>query len=353
MSTVFTVDFGIAFWAIFVAIPMFLVFGAVVSLYYALKYREAWKKVRPNHSDVQLREALGDRNGTGDILAAIRDAVQKEKDAKAEAKTKTEAAEQATKDKDEAEEKLAKYRAGVASLSAKPATTDKEAFTSLDSLATISATALDVMIEQSDSFRETIEGVRAVRPVKGLLDVTDKLTGRFILEKNKVTTAVHEMDAATRKADGLEKELKLSSDSNKRLQTELDEMQEHSIKIAKKAREMQIALNELVEAGKVGDMKKIASLQADLKSFESSIKSQKDHSEAILKLQSENGKAMQNASEAANRQMVDVTKAALSSMRASNDKKDRNQGGGNGRNSGTAQNSSQNTDTAQPEQPAA
>jgi chromosome segregation ATPase len=167
----------------------------------------------------------------------------------------------------EANETIAKYRERVKNLSGKPAGTDVEALASLESLAAISASMLDALTGQSETFSDTVEGVRATgRIVKGILDIPEKVNGRFALEKAKVDNAVHEMNLANRAAEDAKGDVTKFKARIIELEGEV-----------KKYRDF-------AESGKISDLRKLAKLQGQKDRTEELEKKIEGHNDQVMAL---------------------------------------------------------------------
>lgn len=295
-NTAFTIDFGMAFWGVLIAIPAVILVLSLISIYFGWKYWQLKKAERPSHKDAELREALGDRNGTGSILVAIREAAQKAKDKEAEAKTKTEELEKVTKEKDEAlktaneakakaEADLAELLTAIGGLTGHAAPADKaEGLTYLREKGSDLRNLLAQLRQLSPAFDSSCRDLEALGPVHSFLDTVRIVYPVWASNDKHIRDIAHDRDDYKKRLEIAEKQVEDIVDSLGKAQTELTSMRDNSIKIATAGREMVDALTAMVEAGKVGDQKKIAALLAKVEGLTTLATAHKDSNAQVIDL---------------------------------------------------------------------
>lgn len=342
MSSSTSIDFWQAFLGFIASIPFLILVTAIVSIFFTYLYAKRWWRELPTHTDLELREALGDRNGAGSITTAIREAVQKAKDKEAEAKTKTEEAEKATKEKDEAVKKATESEGkAVADLN--------ELLTAIGKMTGHTAPAdkneaLTVLREAGSDLRNVLKQLRKNAawfdsscrdldgPVHTILDAASVLVTAISDADHQQLTLSQAKEIAEKKAKSLEDDLTAVSGRNTNLLGELGSLHQSIIDMASKSRTMVEKAYELVEAGKIGDQKKIAVLQAEVKALNGQIDSAAKHADAMQKAQTEASTSLLKATESAGKQIADIARSAINQNQKGGNNNGNGNNGGNGGN---------------------
>ena len=316
------IDYSVAFMAIIFALPATFLLASFVAFFFAFRYWQNARQNRPGYTNAEVRSALGDPLGTGDVLTAIRDLAQKAKDKEADAKAKTEAADQAAKDLAEANATLAKYRTRAGKLMALPSTTDEEALALLDAAILAGTRIQNELRIRSNGFLRAAEADESNRgfTAKTILDL-EAVTVAVVHDRmTAIEDVVAVKDSALRKKadaeaerDEIKEQTKLQIERmNGRvtsLQKEIDDLHTYYTKVVDGQQKLNVAL-------KSGNMKSVAEQEAKI----AALSAEKAAFGQVLELQNRH-----------NGQVVELATAAIATKAGGNNRGNNN-GGNNDRN---------------------